>query len=187
MMLELNTKTTALILIDLQRGIVGRELHPHTAGDVVKRCADLAATFREKGAMVVYVRVELGNMLRLPVDQPMRDPKAPAPPPEMSEIAPEAGMKDGDLLIVKRQWGAFFGTDLETQLRGRGIESVVIGGIATNFGVESTARASAGLGFATVLVEDAMATMTPEMHRFAVEMIFPRLGRVRKAAEIGLV
>lgn len=90
-------------------------------------------------------------------------------------------------MITKRFWGAFGGTNLENELRQRGIETVVFGGIATNFGVESTARTAAELGFNVVFLEDAMSSMEAEMHRFAVEKIFPRLGRVRKAEQIQLV
>jgi len=186
MNLQLDPKTTALILIDLQRGIVGRQLAPHSGAEVVKRCAHMADTFRKQGAMVVYVRVDLSNMLKLPVDSPSMPPGAPPPPASMSELIPEAGMVAGDVQIIKRQWGAFFGTDLEAQLRSRGIQTVAIGGIATNFGVESTARAAAGLGFAVVFVEDAMSTVSADAHRFAMETIFPRLGRVRTAEQVGL-
>ncbi len=187
MKLELDPKTTALVLIDLQNGIVGRTLQPHSAGDVVGKCAALAADFRKAGAMVVYVRVDMGNFPRLPVDAPMMPPGSPPPPPEASELAPAAGMTAGDVVVVKRSWGAFETTDIESQLRARGIQTIVIGGIATNMGVESTARSAAGLGFAMVFVEDAMSTMTGEMHQFAVKNIFPRLGRVRSADQIGFV
>jgi nicotinamidase-related amidase len=182
--LVIEARASALVLIDLEQMIVGRELQPYSGKEVVARCARLAEGFREKGGMVVYVRVDLGNMLQLPVDQAMRDPKAPPPPASASELVPEAGYRAGDVLITKRQWGAFFGTDLEEQLRRRGVKTVVIGGIATNFGVESTARAAAGLGFATVFAEDAMSSMSADMHGFAVEKIFPRLGRVRSTEEI---
>ncbi len=180
--LTIEARTSALVLIDLQQMIVGRDLQPHLAKDVVARCARLAEKFRETGGMVVYVRVDLGNMLQLPVDQSMRDPKAAPPPASASELVPEAGFREGDVLVTKRQWGAFFSTDLEQKLREKGVKTVVIGGIATNFGVESTGRASAGLGFATVFVEDAMSSMSAEAHGFAVKNIFPRLGRVRSPA-----
>jgi nicotinamidase-related amidase len=182
--LVLQPRTTALILIDLQQAIVGRQTAPHSAADVVKRSAALATAFRAKGATVIYVRVDLADMLTLPVDSPTRDPNAPPPPAAASELVAEAGAHPGDLVITKRQWGAFFGTDLEEQLRRRGIRTVVLGGIATNFGVESTARAAAGLGFELVLAEDATTTFSAEAHRFAYENIFPRLGRVRSTEQV---
>ena len=182
--LELEPKSTALILIDLQQGIVGRETAPHSAADVVKRGAQLAARCRAKGATVVYVNVDIAKYLRLPTDKSMMDPNAPPPPPSASELVPEAGFQAGDLKITKRQWGAFFGTDLEQQLRQRGIKTILLGGISTNYGVESTARAAAGLGFALIVVEDATASSSAELHRFPYEHIFPRLGRVRSTAEV---
>ncbi len=182
--LDLDPRTAALILIDLQHGIVARETAPYPAATVVSKCAELATAFRSKGATVVYVHVDLANPLKVPADSPMRDPNAPPPPAAASEIVPEAGLEVGDLVILKRQWGAFFGTNLESLLEERGIRTVVIAGIATNFGVESTARAAAGIGLATVLVEDAMSSMSAELHRFAIENIFPRMGRVRSAQQV---
>lgn len=182
--LQLTPEKTALVLIDLQHGITSRTTAPYTSAEVVEKGRRLAESFRAKGATVVYVRVDLANFLKLPVDQPMSDPKAPPPPPIASEIVPEAGMQDGDLLITKRHWGAFAGTNLEAELRKRGVDTVVLGGIATNIGVESTARQGAGLGFAFVLVEDACATFAAEWQRFAFEVIFPRLGRVSKTDEV---
>jgi nicotinamidase-related amidase len=94
------------------------------------------------------------------------------------------GVIDSDIRIIKRQWGAFYGTELELQLRRRGIEHIVLGGIATNIGVESTARNAWELGFGQVFAEDAMSSTSAEHHAFAIENIFPRLGRVRSTAQI---
>jgi nicotinamidase-related amidase len=92
-------------------------------------------------------RPSLGGFLELPVDASHHDPNAPPPRATASEIAP-CRFQVGDLLITKRHWGAFAGTELEQQLKQRGIETVVLGGITTNFGVESTARQGTGLRFA---------------------------------------
>jgi nicotinamidase-related amidase len=182
--LQLDPKKTALVLIDLQNGIVARQTAPYSPQDVMRNARRLAESFRAKGATVVYVHVKMSDFLPLPVDQPMREPNAPPPPPEASELAPDSGFQSGDLQITKRHWGAFAGTDLEQQLRKRGIDTVVLGGIATNIGVESTARQGTGLGFAFVIVEDACSTFDTDMHRFAFEKIFPRLARVRKTGEV---
>jgi nicotinamidase-related amidase len=157
---------------------------PYAASEVIRKSRFLAETFRAKGAPVIYVRVDIGDLLQLPVDAPPLDPNAPPPPASASEIAPEASFQAGDLLITKRHWGAFAGTELEQQLKQRGIETVVLGGIATNIGVESTVRQGTGLGFAFVIVEDACTSLDAQAHRFAVETIFPRLARVRKADEV---
>jgi nicotinamidase-related amidase len=182
--LKLDTKTSALVLIDLQYAIMGRATAPYTTSEVVERSARLAQAFREKGGIVVYVHVDVANMLQLPVDRIFRDPNAPAPPPNAKDIVPEAGIQPGDLLVLKNNWGAFFGTNLEAQLREKGITTVVLGGVATNYGVESTARAAAGLGFALVVVEDACTSLSPELHRFPFDNVFPMLSRVRSTQEV---
>lgn len=182
----LNARTTALVLIDLQHAVVGRTLAPRTAGEVVKTCSTMAEKFRQMGATVVYVRVDLANMQKLVVDQSMRDPNSPPLPASASELVPEAGFRAGDILITKRFCGAFGGTDLEQQLRTREIKTIVMGGIATNFGVESTARTAAELGFSVVFAEDAMASMEADAHQFAIHKIFPRLGQVRASNQLRL-
>ena len=101
-----------------------------------------------------------------------------------SEIVPEAGKQDGDLVITKRHWGAFAQTNLEAELRARGVETIVLAGIATNIGVESTFRQGTGLGFAFVVVEDACSTFSKEMQEFAFKNIFPRAGLVRSTDEV---
>ena len=181
--LQLNPKKTALVLIDLQNAIVGMNPVPHTAAQVVENSGKLAEAFRAHGAPVVYVRVDLNDFMTLPVDQPHNRGDKPLPA-AASEIAPSAGFQHGDILITKRHWGAFAGTDLEQQLKSRGIDTVVLTGISTNAGVESTARQGTGLGFAFVLVEDACSSQNAEHHRFAFENIFPRLTRVRSTDEV---
>ncbi len=108
--LQLDPTKTALVLIDLQNAIVGMNPVPHTAAQVVENSRKLAEAFRVHGAPVVYVRVDLNDFMKLSVDQPhnMGDKPLPA---VASEIAPSAGFQTGDILITKRQWGAFAGTD----------------------------------------------------------------------------
>jgi nicotinamidase-related amidase len=181
--LQLDPKKTALVLIDLQNAIVGMNPVPHTAAQVVENSRKLAEAFRTHGAPVVYVRVDLNDFLKLPADQPTNLGDKPLPA-AASEIATSAGFQPGDILITKRHWGAFANTDLEQQLTSRGIDTVVLTGISTNAGVESTARQGTGLGFAIVLVEDACSAQNAEHHRFAFENIFPRLARCRSTDEV---
>ena len=181
--MKLDPKTSALVLIDLQHGTVALETSPHPASAVVAKAASLAATFRKHSSPVIYVRVDLANMLQVPADRSHGDPKNP-PPAIASELVSAAGVQSSDLVITKRHWSAFSGTDLEVMLKKSGRTTLVIGGIATNFGVESTARAAAGLGFAIVFVEDATTSISAEAHQFAFETIFPLLGRVRKTSEV---
>lgn len=177
--LTLDPAHTALVLIDLQNSNVKHDLAPHSAEDVVGNCVLLAQEMRERGGLVIYVHVLLNELPQVPADAPLRPQGAPAAPPDASWLAPEAGVEAQDLVIVKRQWGAFYGTELEQQLRRRGIDTLVMGGIATNFGVESTARAAYDLGFKLVFAEDAMSSFEADAHHFACGTMFPKMGRVR--------
>ena len=181
--LQLEPQKTALVLIDLQNAIVGMNPVPHTVAQVVENSNKLADALRAHGAPVVYVRVDLNDFMNLPVDLPHNLGDKPLPA-AASEIAASAGFQTGDILVTKRHWGAFAGTDLEQQLKSRGIDTVVLAGISTNAGVESTARQGTGLGFAFVLVEDACSAQSAEHHRFVFENIFPRLTRVRTTDEV---
>src|ERR1700761_9020301 len=185
-MLNLDPATTALVLIDLQKGIVARPAQPHASADVLKNSIDLAGRFRRAGGTVVLVNVgfspDFKDALRQPVDQGFQMPPGGFPP-DFMELA-EGLKKPGDLCITKRQWGAFYGTELDLQLRRRGIQTIVIGGISTNIGVESTARQAWEHGYALLFVEDAMASQSTDMHQFAVKNIFPRIGQVAEGAEI---
>jgi len=175
----------ALVVIDLQKGIVARQTAPHSAADVVARAAQLANRCREVGAPVALVHVAFApgrvDALKQPVDSPN---PATQLPPDWSDFVPEIGPRDGDIIITKRQWGAFYGTDLDLQLRRRGIKTIALCGIATNFGVESTARDAWERNYEVLFAEDAMSSMEAESHQFAITKIFPRLGRVRSTSQI---
>jgi nicotinamidase-related amidase len=187
-MITLPTASTALILIDLQNGIVALQFAPYSGEAVLAKGMELARRFRVAKAPVVLVNVafapDFSDALKAPVDQPMQAPPGGFPK-GWSELA-DGLAEASDLKVTKRQWGAFYGTDLDLQLRRRGVTTVVIGGIATNMGVESTARAAHEHGYAVVLAEDAVTTFSAEMHAFAFEHIFPHLGRVAKVDEIEL-
>lgn len=184
--LKLDASITALVLIDLQKGIAGRATAPHAAKDVIARAARLGTACRKAGGQVVLVRVAFApdGRDRLAPRADEAGWGAQTPPPDFSELVPELGRQDGDLVVTKRQWGAFYGTELDLELRRRGIRTILLGGIATNFGVESTARDAYERGYEQVFVEDAMAAMSAEAHQFAVKTIFPRIGLVRSTAEV---
>jgi len=184
---KLDPRTTALVLIDLQKGILPFAQGPYTGAQVLANGAALTAGFRAAGALVVLVRVgfapDFADALKQPVDRP--SPMSPGGlPANWLEIPEELATVPSDILVTKRQWGAFYGTDLDLQLRRRGISTLVLGGISTNIGVESTARSAWEQSYALVLAEDAMSSHSAEAHRFAVDNIMPRLGRVRTTAEI---
>ncbi|WP_375394602.1 isochorismatase family protein [uncultured Sphingomonas sp.] len=111
------------------------------------------------------------------VDQPMAIPPGGTPPGWMALV--EGLHRDGDVVVLKHHWGAFTGTDLDLQLRRRGVKTIVLAGIATNMGVESTARSAWELGYDLVIVEDLCSARSAAQHAFAVENIFPQLSRRR--------
>ena len=184
--LNLNHRTTALVLIDLQKQILSMPLVPYSSVQVVAKAAALANRCRTLGIPVVLVTVDFRpdsrDRLSNIVDSPLRASVVPVPDGAM--LAPELKADPADILVVKHQWGAFYGTDLDLQLRRRGIDTILIGGVATNFGVESTARDAWERNYKVVFIEDAMSTVTAEAHTFAVSLIFPRIGRVRSSTQI---
>jgi len=183
MPLQLDQRKTALVLIDLQYGIVGKPTQPYVSTTVVEQCRLMAEAFRSKRAHVVYVHVDLGNLLPLISDRSLRDPNATLPS-NACDLVPGAGFQKGDLLVTKRHWSALGQTDLEALLRERGVEIIVLAGVSTNFGVESTARQAVALGFQVVIAENACSSISTAAHNFAMETVFPLIARVRTAEEI---
>ncbi|OWK36557.1 hydrolase [Fimbriiglobus ruber] len=188
-MIRLNPTTTALVLIDLQNGVVGRPLAPRSGSDVVRAGGELAGRFRQAGALVVLVNVSWADdgrdALRQLVDKPRPVPPPGGFPEGWSDLV-DGLARPGDLLVTKHQWGAFFGTALDLQLRRRGIKTIVLGGIATNMGVESTARQAWEHAYEVVVAEDATAGLSAEMHAFAIGTIFPMISRVTTTSNIEL-
>lgn len=175
---------TALVVIDLQKGIVGMPTaHPSPA--VVRNAAGLAAAFRKAGLPVVLVNVAFA-----PDGADRFQPRADAAPAarsfaaDFAEIVPELGAQPDDIRITKRHWGAFYGTELDLQLRRRGVTGIVLAGISTSIGVESTARSAFEHGYNLTFASDAMTDSKDASHRHSLEHIFPRIGQVRTTEEI---
>ena len=184
--LKIEPAKTALVVIDLQRGIVASPAMPHSSAEVIGRAARLAAALRSAGGTVVFVHVTPSadgkDGLR-----PITDATQPARgsmPPDWAEFVPELGIAPSDIVITKRQWGAFYGTELDLQLRRRGVDTIVLCGISTTMGVETTARDAFERGYQQVFVEDAMAAREADEHRHTVNSLFPRIGRVRSTDEV---
>jgi nicotinamidase-related amidase len=175
---------TALVIIDLQKGIVSQPTKPYLAQDVIKNASKLVNVFRKNNMPVflVHVIITKETMLNVLSDESFLSSSAPSS--DWSEFVPEMSPTSKDIVISKRQWGAFYGTDLELQLRRRGINTIVLCGISTDFGVESTARFAYEYGFQQIFAEDAMAARSAEQHNAAVNFTFKRIGRVRKTNEI---
>jgi nicotinamidase-related amidase len=184
-MFSLKPKSTALVMIDLQKGILAMPIAPHSAAEVVENSARLAAGLKQGGGVLAPVHVAFSpdgaDRLRQEVDRP--NPAAPLPA-DWAEFVPEIARLPADFVIVKRQWGAFHGAELDLQLRRRGVDAIVLTGVATNFGVEQTAREAWQHGYSVVIAEDACAGVSEAAHKFAIETIFPRIARVRSTAEI---
>ena len=183
--LSIDPKTSALVLIHLQNGVVSRQTAPHTAQEVVKNAVLLTNRFRELDSTVVLVHVAFrDNRDRLtpPADAPV--PVNSALPANWAEIVPELHATDSDIIITKRQWGAFYGTELDLQLRRRGVRTIVLAGIATNFGCEFMARDAYERGYEQIFAEDAMSSMSADWHDFVIKNIFPRIGHVGSTAEV---
>jgi nicotinamidase-related amidase len=164
--LSLDPRRAALVLVDLMPRIIAMPTVPHTGEQVLARCVRLADGFRERQGLVVWVRVERPGTRQ----------------PEGSELAVEPA--DGDVVVVKKSWGAFPSSGIDEELRRRDIDTVVLGGIATNFGVESTGRAADDHGYGTIFVADAMSGLDRHAHDFAVEYVFPKLGTVVTTEEL---
>jgi nicotinamidase-related amidase len=162
--------TSALIVIDLQKGIVARQT-AHPASEIVDRSAQLARAFRERGLPVVLVNVTGSAPGRTDSARPKFSPTA-----DWAEFAPELQQHPSDHIVSKQRIGAFIGTDLDEYLRQRGVTQVFLTGIATTAGVESTARSAYDYGYNVVFVEDAMTDRDPDAHRHAIEKTFPRFG-----------
>lgn len=183
--MQLDAKTTALVLIDLQKGVLAMPVAPHPAATIFERSKQLAQRFRAAGARVVWVRVsfadDFADAPRARVDQPSN---FEALPPGWDEF-PEP-LHPADVMVTKRQWGAFHGTDLDLQLRRRNVRTIVLGGIATSIGVESTARSAWEHGYELVVCENLCADLSTETHAFSVQHIFPRLARLASSEAIRL-
>lgn len=169
---------TALIVVDLQQGIVSLpSVHP-MKGVIEKACA-LADAFRDRGLPVVLVNVAGGPPGR--TEQP---PQARSFPDGWTDLIPELNRQPDDITVTKHTWGAFAGTDLETQLKARGITQVVIVGVATGTGVEATARQAYEAGFNVTLAVDAMTDRRAAAHDYGIANVFPRLAETGTTKQI---
>jgi nicotinamidase-related amidase len=170
---------TALIVIDLQRGVVGLPAAAHSMETVIGNSVKLLDAFRERGLPVVLV-----NVAGAPSGRTERAAGGSARPDGWDILIPELGRQPSDHLVTKHTRGAFTGTDLEEYLRAEGVTQVVIVGVATGSGVESTARHAHELGFNVTLATDAMTDMNADIHDNSVLRIFPGLGETGTTDEI---
>ena len=166
----------ALVVIDLQKGIVSG-----TVARVVPNAAALAKAFREHDLPGM-----LGNVTgRAPgrTDAGSRGSTGTLPAGG-ADIIDELELQPGDHVITKRRRSAFHDTGLDTLLRDLGVTQIVLAGVSTSAGVESTARSAHDHGYHVVLATDAMADPDPDSHRHSLERVFPKLGQTTTSAEI---
>lgn len=169
---------TALIVIDLQKIVASiPTAHPFT--NVLENASNLAATFRQHGLPVVLV-----NVVGMAPGRTEQHHAGGALPPDWSELLPELDRQPQDHLVSKRTWGAFTSTGLETHLKSAGVTQVVVCGVATSVGVESTARQAHELGFNVTLAVDAVTDISAEAHANSLEWIFPQLGETGTCRQI---
>jgi nicotinamidase-related amidase len=171
-------RKTALVVIDLQKGIVSLPTC-HPIGEVVQKAAMLADAFRHHGLPVVLV-----NVPGAPPGRTEQAPRLGARPDGWTDLVPELNQQPGDHTVTKRTAGAFVNTDIEAYLRSQGVTQVVIAGVATSMGVEATARHAHDLGFNVTLARDAMTDTNLDAHTNSIAHIFPRLGETGTTREI---
>lgn len=181
---SINSEKTALVVIDLQEGIVNRELSPFTGEQVVQNAKTLVNAFNEKEAFVVLVRVSSidgKDMLKPNTDSNINAIQLQE---GWDNLIPELTNIKNAHIITKKQWGAFYGTDLDLQLRRRGIDTIVLCGISTGIGVDTTAREAYQHGYNQIFPEDAMTASMKEEHDYVCKRIFPRIGQVRTTKDV---
>lgn len=186
-MIELENKKTALILIDLQNGIISQKTEPESALYVLKYCKSLARKFREAKSNVIIVNVDFGKDGKfypkgevsgnsIKHDEHISE--------NWSQVS-EGLIEKDDIVITKHQWGAFTGTELDNILKSKGVDTIVLAGIATNFGVESTARQAWEFGYNVIVAEDCCSTtIDADAHHFSINKILPRISKVVRSGII---
>ena len=169
---------TALIVVDLQKGVINSPFI-HRVSGVIERTRALLDAFRRHDLPVVLVNVAGGAPGR--TEQPRRFSTLPE---GFSDLIPELDRQPCDIVVTKRTWGAFASTDLEARLKATGVTQVVVTGVATGTGVEATARQPYEQGFNVTLALDAMTDARPEAHEYSVAHVFPRLGETGSTQDI---
>ncbi|MCC8425619.1 isochorismatase family protein [Mucilaginibacter sp. UR6-11] len=175
-------KITALILIDLQKGIVSYPA-AHPIEGVLANCAKLVAAFRKAGQPIIIVNVDTaGAAWTKSRKEP--SPARPAPTAGWTEIVAEIKTEPTDVFITKHTWGAFFETALDEELKKRNVTGIVIGGVSTSRGVEGTARQASERGYNLTFVTDAMTDLIADAHANSVKYIFPAIGEIGNTEDV---
>lgn len=169
---------TALVVIDLQKGLLGYPVVDPLEG-IAAKAGELAAAFRRHRLPVVLV-----NAAGIAPGRTEQTRGAVQFPPDFTELLPQLGQQPDDQVVTKYTWGAFTGTDLEARLKSPGVTQIVLAGVATSIGVESTAREAYALGFNVTLALDAMTDLNADAQVNSATRIFPRLGETGTTADV---
>ncbi|MGW6272137.1 isochorismatase family cysteine hydrolase [Streptomyces sp. NPDC055060] len=169
-MVILEPASTALVLVDLMPRIIDLPLGPRSGAEALDAACTLAARFRAAGAPVIAVRTERPHVVRQPPGSELHQ--------RVADLA--------DAVVVKGTIGAFHHTGLHELLHDRRVSTLVLAGIATNMGVESTARAASDHDYELVFVEDATTALTAAEHHAAITLNLPRFGQVASGTELTL-
>lgn len=183
--LTIDTATTALVLVDFQNFTKVMNTVPFTGAQSLANGVRLADACRAKGILVVLIRVgHDANKTphpNLPVDHSFSGFEYP---PNPMEICAELGPKPGDIIVDKYNWGAFYQTNLDAQLRRRGIKTLIVGGLVTHIGVDTTMRQAQERNYAQILASDAVAAFELSQHEHVLQHVAPRLAKVRTTDQI---
>lgn len=183
--LDLVASRTALVLVDIQNFTVGFQTLPQTGSQVLEHAVALVDACRRSGVLVVFVRVESGPDGALAL-RPRLDgaPQSWNLPDGAHDFPPQLPPGPGDVVVTKYGWGGFYGTDLDIQLRRRGVDTLLIGGLVTNIGVDTTMRQAHERGYDQVVMSDLCGAFTLAEHDYSLRFIFPRIARIRTTSEV---
>ena len=195
---RLDARSTGLVVFDMQKGQFEVDDPERQRwlreSNIVANCVSLVETARRAGVQIFFVknnrRADGTDQPNVITDQSLRQ-QAAAPAVDVAtlqrraEIIDELKPEPMDFVVDKIRTGAFSSTMLDTLLRARKLDTVVICGVRTTVGVATTVRDGRDLGYNMVLASDATGGVAPEDHRWMLEHIFPMVARVRTVEEIG--
>jgi nicotinamidase-related amidase len=181
----LHPSSTALVLVDLHYGTLTMPVQPYGAAQIIRNATAIGRGFEAVGAMIVLTHLACPRMSRPDeISGELSSMTCDLGPPGWSEFTPAVRSLRADLILAKRKWSAFEGTDLDSQLRRRRITTLVIAGLTTNIAVEFTARDAWQRNYAVIVAEDAVASIDSAFHRFSVERVLPQVATVCATAQI---
>ena len=186
-MTSLNLRKTAYLAIDLQDGILNNGvLAPYTPDAVLLAANQLAEAFKNTEALITLVNVDATSFhylhpARYTREQPIKVPDSYM---QLSMAIATDDTASNVVTVTKHNPGAFFGTDLDLQLRRRGINTIILSGLTTSNGVYATASDAFQHGYHLYIVEDATSDRDPDLHHLFFDKLYPKLGTVVTLAQV---